>query len=69
MDADSLDQNGNLVEGAFYVWNKNELRALDLLDNDLFKAYYGIDDSGYWENDKYVFLEDSPAQILFTIIN
>ena len=54
MDADSLDQNGNLVEGAFYVWNKNELRALDLLDNDLFKAYYGIDDSGYWENDKYV---------------
>ena len=55
LDADSLDQNGNLVEGAFYVWNKNELRALDLLDNDLFKAYYGIDDSGYWENDKYVF--------------
>ncbi len=55
LDADSLDSNGNLVEGAFYVWTKEELNELGLLEQQHFQTYFGVNEDGYWEKGNYVF--------------
>ena len=55
LDADSLDQQKQLTEGAFYVWTKAELDRLGLLSQEHFKAYFGINKNGYWEKEQYVF--------------
>lgn len=54
LDADSLDQNNHLEEGAYYVWTKEELTQLGLAQQKHFCSYFGIDQSGYWEKDHYV---------------
>lgn len=56
LDADSLDKDGVLEEGAYYVWTKPELE--ELLGNDfiLFKEYYNINSYGKWEKDHYVLI-------------
>lgn len=54
LDADSLNKNGVLEEGAFYVWEKTELQGC-LGDNFLvFSDYFNVNDAGYWESEKYV---------------
>ena len=60
LDADSLDRKKILTEGAFYVWTLPELEELGLLNQAFFKAYFGINQNGYWEKDQYVLLESSP---------
>ena len=55
LDADSFNKNGQLEEGAFYVWTKNELEELALLQQPHFSSYYGINQDGLWEKDNYVF--------------
>ena len=57
-DADSLDQNGHLEEGAFYVWQKIELQQLLGNDYDLFSAVFNINDFGHWENGNYVLIQN-----------
>ncbi len=54
LDADSLNENGELEEGAYYVWTKEELQNL-ISKNDfqLFANYYNINANGIWENKKY----------------
>jgi uncharacterized protein len=54
LDADSKDKKGHLVEGAYYVWTKDELKTLLKTDYDLFADYYNINDYGKWENNSYV---------------
>ena len=54
LDADSLDVQKNLTEGAFYVWNLPELEELGLLNQAYFKSYFGINKHGYWEKNQYV---------------
>jgi len=54
LDADSKDKKGDLVEGAYYVWTKDELKTLLKTDYDLFADYYNINDYGKWENNSYV---------------
>ncbi|MBT8360859.1 MAG: thioredoxin domain-containing protein, partial [Deltaproteobacteria bacterium] len=56
LDADSNNAEGELKEGAFYVWTKEEL--MDILgdDYDLFSEYYNINSYGLWENDEYVLI-------------
>lgn len=56
-DADSLNQNQQLEEGAFYVWRENELRQLLKHDFDLFSQVFNINDFGKWENDKFVLIQ------------
>lgn len=56
LDADSLDQDGILEEGAYYVWTKPELEELLGDDFALFKEYYNINDYGKWEKDHYVLI-------------
>ncbi|WP_105002659.1 thioredoxin domain-containing protein [Tenacibaculum sp. SG-28] len=54
IDADSKDRNGDMEEGAFYVWKKEELEAILQEDFALFSRYFSIDKKGYWEDDKYI---------------
>ncbi|MGO3181358.1 MAG: thioredoxin domain-containing protein [Aequorivita sp.] len=56
LDADSKDENGNLEEGAFYVFTSEELQELLRDDFSIFKEYYNINSYGKWENNHYVLI-------------
>ena len=56
LDADSKDKSGNKKEGAYYVWEKDDLQKLLQEDFDLFKAYYNINSFGRWEENNYVLI-------------
>lgn len=56
LDADSLDKEGVLEEGAYYVWTKPELQELLGDDFALFAEYYNINSYGKWEKDHYVLI-------------
>jgi uncharacterized protein YyaL (SSP411 family) len=58
LDADSLDENGILEEGAYYVWTKEELTRLLKDDFGLFQAYFNINSYGHWEEENYVLIRD-----------
>lgn len=58
LDADSLDEHGELEEGAYYVWVKDELSQLLGADFDIFKDYYNINSYGLWEKGNYVLIRD-----------
>lgn len=53
LDADSLNEEGELEEGAYYVWTKDELTQLLGDDFNLFSKYYNVNGYGKWEDDKY----------------
>ena len=58
LDADSLDENQKLKEGAFYVWKKEQLQELLKEDFDLFTQVFNINDFGYWEEGHYVLIQN-----------
>lgn len=61
LDADSLDENGELEEGAYYVWTSEALQQA-LGDNfEVFKDYFNINSYGLWEKDNYVLIRDKSA--------
>ena len=65
LDADSHDKNGNLEEGAYYVWQKEELKSILKEDFNLFSDYYNINSYGLWEHNNYVLIrKDEDASIL-----
>ena len=65
LDADSNTAEGKLEEGAFYVWKKQELKALLKADFELFSHYYNVNNYGFWEHDKYVLIrKDDDAKII-----
>jgi uncharacterized protein YyaL (SSP411 family) len=55
LDADSTNENGELEEGAFYIYTKKELQQILSTDFELFSAYYNVNDFGKWE-DHYVLI-------------
>jgi hypothetical protein len=64
-DADSDNDQGELEEGAFYVWQKEELKLALNDDFELFSDYYNINDYGLWENNNYVLIrKEEDASIL-----
>lgn len=64
LDADSLNADGKLEEGAFYVWTQNELKTILGKDYDLFAAYYNLNYYGLWEHDNYVLIrKNSDAEV------
>jgi uncharacterized protein YyaL (SSP411 family) len=62
LDADSLNESGELVEGAFYAWQKAELQNLLADKFELFKDYYNINDYGLWEHGNYVLIRDASEE-------
>lgn len=56
LDADSLTPDGELEEGAYYVWTKEELQSLLGTDFEIFKEYYNINAYGLWEKNQYVLI-------------
>ncbi len=59
LDADSLNPEGELEEGAYYVWRKEELEQILGNRFDIFGDYYNINDYGYWEEGKFVLIRDA----------
>ncbi len=62
LDADSTTPNGELEEGAYYVWNKDELKNLLTDDYPLFESYYNINSFGLWEKGNYVLIKNKSDQ-------
>ncbi|MEU7300504.1 thioredoxin domain-containing protein [Streptomyces sp. NPDC007206] len=55
LDADSDDGTGRHVEGAYYVWTPERLRAvLGEADGDLAAQYFGVTDEGTFEHGQSV---------------
>ena len=64
LDADSLDENNKLEEGAYYVWKEADLQNLLGEHYPIFRDYYNINSYGFWEHDNYVLIRDaSDAEI------
>ncbi len=57
LDADSLNHENHLEEGAFYVWTKTELQLLLKKDFELFSAVFNVNSFGFWENENYVLIQ------------
>lgn len=65
LDADSNTKEGELEEGAFYVWTKDELKMLLKEDFELFSDYYNVNDYGFWEHNNYVLIrKDDDSKII-----
>ncbi|TMM58244.1 thioredoxin domain-containing protein [Maribacter algarum] len=59
LDADSFTETGELEEGAYYVWQEEELKKF-LGDNfGIFKDYFNINGYGHWEHGNYVLIRDA----------
>ncbi|MDH7445346.1 thioredoxin domain-containing protein [Aquimarina sp. 2201CG14-23] len=63
LDADSNTSSGELEEGAFYVWTKEQLASLLGSDYDLFSKYYNINSYGFWEKGNYVLIRKDDDNI------
>ncbi|MGB5170513.1 MAG: thioredoxin domain-containing protein [Eudoraea sp.] len=64
LDADSLNEENELEEGAYYVWTEKELKLLLGDHFAIFKAYYNINDFGLWENYNYVLIRTKSTEEL-----
>ncbi|PZO22795.1 MAG: thioredoxin domain-containing protein, partial [Flavobacteriaceae bacterium] len=64
LDADSLTAQGHMEEGAYYVWNKEELRTIVGEDFELFAIVFNINDFGYWENGNYVLIQSESLETI-----
>ncbi|MNK11004.1 hypothetical protein D3C87_290390 [compost metagenome] len=64
LDADSLNEKGHLEEGAFYVWEKQELKDLLKEDFDLFATVFNINEFGYWEDGHFVLIQNEAIEKL-----
>jgi uncharacterized protein YyaL (SSP411 family) len=62
MDADSLNEEKKLEEGAFYVWKKSELQTLLGQDFELFSSIYNINEFGLWEHENYVMIQNNSLE-------
>ncbi len=56
LDADSETETGELEEGAYYIYSKEELELLLKDDFELFQDYYNINSFGKWEKQHYVLI-------------
>ena len=58
LDADSLNGENHLEEGAFYVWKIPELKTIIGDDFDLFSQVFNINSFGLWEDGNYVLIQN-----------
>ena len=57
ISADTNYKDGTKSEGDFYVWEVEELKKILKDDFKWVSEYYNINQTGYWENDRYVFYQ------------
>ncbi|MEN8188035.1 MAG: thioredoxin domain-containing protein [Bacteroidota bacterium] len=53
LDADSESSEGNLKEGAYYIWTRKELENILGKDFHLFAEYFNVNPNGKFENNNY----------------
>lgn len=64
LDADSLNNQEKLEEGAFYVWQEKELKFIIQEDFELFSQVFNINEFGHWEHDNYVLIQTEDLEII-----
>lgn len=64
LDADSDNAYGELEEGAFYVWTKEELQKIITSDFDVFEDYYNVNSYGFWEKENYVLIRKDSDEVV-----
>lgn len=65
LDASSKTPKGEIEEGAFYVWTKDELKTILQNDFELFSDYYNVNNYGFWEHGNYVLIrKDDDATLI-----
>lgn len=69
LDADSINSNGKLEEGAFYVWTQAELKEILGDGFGLFSQVFNINDFGHWEHGNYVLIQNRPLDEIAAINN
>ena len=62
LDADSLNTENHLEEGAFYVWEIPELKTIIGEDFDLFSQVFNINTFGLWEDGNYVLIQNQSLE-------
>jgi len=62
LDADSNNEAGELEEGTYYYYSKEELKTLLKEDFAIFSEYYNINSFGKWEHDNYVLIRKKSNQ-------
>jgi uncharacterized protein len=62
LDADSLNKENKLEEGAFYVWTKKELQDILTADFEIFAALFNVNDFGFWEHEHYVLIQNQTIE-------
>ena len=62
VDADSLNTENHLEEGAFYVWTKSELQHVLHEDFDLFSIVFNVNEFGFWEHENYVLIQNKSLE-------
>lgn len=62
LDADSLNQEKHLEEGAFYVWTKTELQTILQEDFELFSEVFNVNEFGFWEHKNYVLIQNQSLE-------
>ena len=64
LDADSLNAENHLKEGAFYVWKIPELKTIIGEDFDLFSQVLNINTFGLWEDGNYVLIQNQSLEYI-----
>ena len=64
LDADSLNVENHLEEGAFYVWKIPELETIIGDDFDLFSQVFNINTFGLWEDGNYVLIQNKSLEAI-----
>lgn len=62
LDADSLNAENHLEEGAFYVWKIPELKTIIGEDFELFSQVFNINTFGLWEDENYVLIQNQSLE-------
>lgn len=58
LDADSLNEENHLEEGAFYSWKIPELKNIIGNDFELFSQVFNINTFGLWEDESYILIQN-----------
>ncbi len=60
----ALDADSEGVEGAFYVWKKEEILELFKDESSLVMEYYRLSEDGLWEDDNYILMRSQQPEVV-----